>query len=78
MNWVWPIAPAHEPVKFRGVVSPFCRIFSAAISCFSKKAPRRPSKASVESASITGMSPMRVPYLLSRPQTAVTTSASTP
>ena len=61
MNWVWPMAPAHDPLRLAGVVSPLCRIFSAAISCFSKNAPRLPSKASVEVAEITGTSPRRSP-----------------
>ena len=32
MNCVWPKAPAHEPLKSRGSMSPDCTIFIAARS----------------------------------------------
>ena len=40
MNWVWPIAPAQEPVRPASEMSPRCRIFSAATSCCRPNLPR--------------------------------------
>ena len=77
MNCGCPIAPAYEPSMRAGVTSPWSRMRSAAISSPRKKLARRPSQASVASASTTWKSPMPVPKLDSRPQMPVITPGST-
>ena len=53
MNCGCPIAPAYDPIMRPGATSPWSRIFSALSSWLRKKAARRPSQASVASASMT-------------------------
>ena len=61
MNCVCPIAPAQLPVIWSGLVSPFCRMRSASISCVSKNAARREEEASVASELMIGLVPRKVP-----------------
>ena len=61
MNWVGPNAPAHEPMKRSGGMSPRCRISSAARNSPRKYSRRRPTQASVAVERSTGRSPLREP-----------------
>ena len=50
MNWVWPMAPAHEPFIAPALISPRWTILRAATSCLRPNfASRPPDQASVAS-----------------------------
>ena len=61
MNWLWPMAPAHEPIIASGVVCPSSRIVRACSNSPRKKALRRPSWARVASEAMTGKPPVTRP-----------------
>jgi len=61
MNWVWPMAPAHEPIMWPASMSPAWMIFRAAMSSPRAQASRRPSKPRVASALSVGVLPKLAP-----------------
>ena len=57
MNWVWPMAPAHEPFMASKLMSPRCRIFKAETSWGRANFDLVPEQISVPSERITFLSP---------------------
>ena len=78
MNWVCPIAPAHEPFMAARSMNPLSTISSAFMSSAVKKTPRRPSHASVASACTTGRVPVKRPKFDSMPHTATINAGGGP
>ncbi|GJE60068.1 hypothetical protein MPOCJGCO_2178 [Methylobacterium trifolii] len=71
MNWVWPKAPAQEPVRRSGAMSPRSMILRVAISSPRKKSRRRLfEQASVASDCTRGILPRFLPKFDSTPHTA--------
>ena len=68
----------YDPVIAAGAMSPCSRIFRAAINSPRKKLARRPSQASVASASITRKEPVPPPKFDSMPQMPAMAPAETP
>ena len=78
MNWVWPMAPAQEPLSCARGTSPDPMILRAAISWPSAQSRRRPCAASEAMERITSKSPWIAPKPLSLAQTAIRISRGTP
>ena len=78
MNWVWPMAPAHDPFSRDRGCSPDWMILSVAISSPSAKARRRPWAARVAKARTTSKSPWIAPKPLSMAQMPSRISRGTP
>jgi hypothetical protein len=78
MNWVWPMAPAQEPIRRARGNSPEAMILRAAISWSSAKSRRRPSAARVAMDRTTSKSPCMAPNPDSMAQMPMTTSRGTP
>ena len=61
MNWVWPMAPAHEPNIFEGGIAPSATMRMALNNSVLKKSARRGSQARVARLSITLKPPVNWP-----------------
>ncbi len=61
MNWVWPMAPAHEPSILGAGMAPSATMRMAANSSALKKSARRGSQARVARLSITLKPPVNWP-----------------
>ncbi len=78
MNWVWPMAPAQDPLSWLRGNSPEPMIRSVAMSSPSAQSRRRPWAARLAMERTTSKSPWMAPNALSRDQMPIRISRGTP